>query len=296
MERIYARATVLRERAGSYSTPVEEQLAFDSIWGEVQAAQPGETVKYPRSPLRYPGGKSRAVQATLDLIPKSETRLFSPFVGGGSTELACSSRMTVCAADVFEPLVDFWQALQSDREDLADMVEQFFPIGRDDFYKLQKNYLKLDDRLERAAAFYVLNRSSFSGTTSSGGMSPGHPRFTRSAIQRLRDFRAPNFAVEWGDFRDTLPKYEDSFLYLDPPYLNGQALYGHKGGTHKGFDHEALADILTHRDRWIMSYNDSPEVRELYAGFDILTINWVYGMSKDKSSKEIVIVSHDFNR
>lgn len=296
MERTYTRATVLRELAGSYSTARPEQLTFQSIWGQLQASQYGESVKYPRSPLRYPGGKSRAVQAILDLIPHDETRLFSPFVGGGSIELACSSRMTVRAADVFAPLVDFWQVLQDDRDNLADMVEQYFPIGRDEFYQLQQGYLDLDDKLERAAAFYVLNRSSFSGTTLSGGMSPGHPRFTKSAIQRLRDFCAPNFSVELGDFRDTLPKYEEYFLYLDPPYLNGQALYGHKGGTHKGFDHEALADILTRRDRWIMSYNDSPEVRKLYAGFDVLTISWVYGMSKDKTSKEIVIVSRDFNR
>jgi len=295
MERSYTRPTVLRERAGGYSTAAPEQLSFDSVWGEIQASQEGEAVKYPRSPLRYPGGKSRAVQAILDLIPRSETRLFSPFVGGGSIELACSSRMKVCAADVFEPLVDFWQTLQSNREELANIVERYYPLSRDNFYKLQKAYVGISDQMERAAAFYVLNRCSFSGTTSSGGMSPDHPRFTRSAIQRLRDFRAPNFAVEWGDFRDTLPRYEDDFLYLDPPYLNGQALYGHKGGTHKGFDHESLADILSRRGRWIMSYNDSPEVRDLYRDFDILILNWVYGMSKDKSSKEIVIVSKDFN-
>jgi DNA adenine methylase len=147
--------------------------------------------------------------------------------------------------------------------------------------------------VERAAAFFVLNRSSFSGTTSSGGMSPGHPRFTQSAIDRLRTFHADNFHVECSDYRDVIPKHDDAFLYLDPPYMNGQALYGIKGDTHKGFDHRALADLLNKRERWIMSYNDSLEIRELYKEQPILSVEWIYGMSKNKQSNEILILSRD---
>jgi DNA adenine methylase len=72
-------------------------------------------------------------------------------------------------------------------------------------------------------------------------MSPGHPRFTESAIERLQKFEAKNFNVECADFRDVIQKHQDAFLYLDPPYLNGQALYGVKGDTHKQFEHGALA-------------------------------------------------------
>ena len=250
---------------------------------------------YPHSPLRYPGGKNRAVKLICSYIPANETQLCSPFLGGGSIELACSTKMMVHGYDVFGPLVDFWQVLLDNRELLAQRVEGYYPLPRTKFYELQRHCIHLEDKVERAAAFYVLNRSSFSGTTLSGGMSPGHPRFTESAIERLRSFKVKNFEVECADFREVIPKYDSAFLYLDPPYVNGQALYGVKGDTHKDFDHLALATLLLKRGRWIMSYNDCSTIRELYPDNPILSIKWVYGMSKNKQSSEVLIMSKDLS-
>lgn len=251
--------------------------------------------KFPRSPLRYPGGKSRAVKSIYSIIPAHETKLCSPFLGGGSIELACTTKMQVYGADIFEPLTAFWRVLLKQPERLANRVEQYYPLTRANFYYHQKRFIHLTDEVEQAAAFFVLNRSSFSGTTLSGGMSPGHPRFTPSAIERLRSFKVDNFQVERADYRDVIPKHDDAFLYLDPPYWNGQALYGVKGSTHKTFDHRALAKLLQERDRWLMSYNDCPEVRELYKDNSIVSIEWIYGMSKDKQSKEVLIASRDLD-
>ncbi|MBT9141979.1 MAG: Modification methylase DpnIIA [Dehalococcoidia bacterium] len=249
--------------------------------------------KIPQSPLRYPGGKNRAIKAICAYIPPNETKLCSPFLGGASIELACTSRMQVYGYDVFSPLVDFWQTLLEGPDLLADRVEQYYPLSKSDFYDLQKHCVNLENEIERAAAFYVLNRSSFSGTTLSGGMSPDHPRFTKSSIERLRAFKADNFHVECADFREALPKHKDAFLYLDPPYLNRQALYGMRGDMHKSFNHQALADLLHKRDRWIMSYNDQNEIRELYKDYPILSVEWAYHMSKNKQSSEILILSKD---
>ena len=248
---------------------------------------------YPRSPLRYPGGKSRAVSAICSYIPENERILCSPFLGGASVELACTLKMEVKGYDIFGPLVCFWQELIKNPNQLADCVARYYPLSRNKFYDLQKHYVSLSNKLERAAAFYVLNRSSYSGTTLSGGISPGHPRFTRSSIERLRNFKVNNFEIECTDFRNAIAKNTDAFLYLDPPYANRQSLYGLKGDTHRGFDHQTLADILHQRGRWIMSYNDCQLIRELYEDYPILSIDWSYGMSKNKQSNEILILSKD---
>ncbi len=252
--------------------------------------------KFPRSPLRYPGGKSRAIKRLYECIPPDETKLCSPFLGGGSFELACTMKMEVHAADIFEPLATFWRVLLTDRERLAERVDEYLrQMTRAKFYSLQKRFTTLEDDIERAAAFFALNRSSFSGTTLSGGMSPGHPRFTPSAVERLRSFRVDKdrFRVEHADYQDFIAKHDDAFLYLDPPYMIKQGLYGIKGDTHKAFDHRALAELLSKRDRWLMSYNDHPDVRTLYKDYEIVPIEWLYGMSKDKRSKEILILSPD---
>lgn len=270
-----------------------EQIVARLIDGEPQ----GEFIEFPkvfpRSPLRYPGGKSRAIKSIYSCIPSYETKLCSPFLGGASIELACTTRMKVYGSDIFEPLVAFWRILLANPELLIERVKSYYPLSKAKFYNLQKRYINLVDEVEQAAAFFVLNRTSFSGTTLSGGMSPGHPRFTKSAIERLYNFKANNFEVECADYKDVIPKHKDSFLYLDPPYMNGQNLYGIRGDTHKGFNHLALSELLHKRDRWIMSYNDCEAIRKLYKNNPILSIEWIYGMSKNKQSNEILVLSPD---
>ena len=137
----------------------------------------------------------------------------------------------------------------------------------------------------------MLNRCSFSGTTLSGGMSPGHPRFTQSAIDRLKNFRCASLKVRRADYKVALRENPDMMAYLDPPYLISDTLYGDKGDTHKGFDHAGLAEILRKRGKWVLSYNDCPDIRELYRHARILEPEWAYGMSNGKKSEELLIIS-----
>ena len=218
-----------------------------------------------RSPLRYPGGKSRAVAQLLPFFPEQPGELCSPFIGGGSLELALAARgWRVHGYDALGPLVDFWQCLLTTPQALADEVERYHPLSRERFYRLQEE--RFESQLERAAVFYVLNRASFSGSTMSGGMSPGHPRFTKSSIERLRSFTAPTVTVEQADFRDSIPKHPTATIYADPPYPDAKSLYGRRGDLHDGFDHDGLRELLRSRDNWVLSCSDCPQVRRMYEG------------------------------
>lgn len=271
---------------------VEEPNLFEN------SRNPSENIELEysyRSPLRYPGGKTRGVEFITRFFPKNLDKLLSPFFGGGSVELATASKGTkVYGYDLFPPLVEFWQCLTAQPNELAERVEKYFPLSKDKFYQLQQTQTKFKTKLERAAVFYVLNRSSFSGATLSGGMSPDHPRFTHTSIERLKDFYNPNIKIQKSDFRNSLLKHPFTFTYLDPPYLIKSSLYGKKGNTHRDFDHEGLAEILKTREHWLLSYNDCDDIRDLYAGFHIITPNWKYGMSNDKTSKEVLIFSKNF--
>lgn len=198
--------------------------------------------------------------------------------------------MRVYGSDAFAPLVAFWRQALTQPQRLADRVAAYHPLSKPDFYALQASLAGLADPLEQAAAFFVLNRASFSGTTLSGGMSPGHGRFNPAAIGRLRAFRARNLRVRRADYRTAISAHADKLLYLDPPYANGGKLYGTKGDMHEGFDHAELAALLKQRRRWILSYNQSELIERLYASYDIIEPQWSYGMNGDKQSKEVLII------
>ena len=250
----------------------------------------------PKSPLRYAGGKTRGAAEICGFIPDDARYLCSPFIGGGSVEILCAARgMRVSGFDNYAPLVEFWQCLLGSPKRLAGIVREYFPLKREQFYELQHSHGQIRSKYRRAAIYYVINRCSFSGVTMSGGMSPGHPRFTESAIRRLEEFRISNMTVELADFKASISECDDesAILYLDPPYMTAQGLYGMRGDMHRRFDHKALAAILQRRDGWILSYNNTKAVRDLYAGCYFHYPQWKYGMSNDKDSREILIISQD---
>jgi len=249
-----------------------------------------------KSPLRYPGGKSRGAEAITSYFPEGIKEILSPFFGGGSVELLMATKgVTVLGFDLFKPLVEFWECLLAKPLLLARAVEKWYPLSKEAFYQLQQEQVGLRTKIERAAAFYVINRSSFSGASLSGGTSPGHPRFTLSSIQRLRDFTNPNVVVEAAHFTQSLLRHKNVFAYLDPPYAIECVLYGKRGNTHKNFNHQELCHILRQRSSWVLSYNDCPLVRDLYRGYRTIIPSWKYGMSANKSSNEVLIFSSDLS-
>jgi len=263
-----------------------------------------------KTPLRYPGGKSRAVKHILPYIPEDVPRLCSPFFGGGSVELAIAQRGSeVFGYDKMKQLVWFWQALCADNNRLADEVEKLqeqYQIRsgemvtgcvKESFHQYRDD-LKTDSFMfsyERAAKYYVINRASFSGATFSGGWSEraSYARFTESSVQRLRDFKAKNFRVDYADFEHAIWAHPQAFLYLDPPYMlegSQNSLYGVDGNLHDSFEHERLHRLLKRRTDWVMSYNDCSQIRDMYCDNKIIEAEWSYGMNKSKKSSEVIIL------
>ena len=261
-----------------------------------------------RSPLRYPGGKQRAAKRIADLFPSdSPLRIASPFFGGGSVELELASRgHTIVGSDFFAPVAAFWQQLKNNRDDLHSVAMEWEPrMNKVQFYKLQE---QLRQELAQpkpcfkrlAWLFFVINRSSFSGATLSGGMATGD-RFNENAVNRLLPVDLSKIEVRHGDYWNQLfdrkrRRFRFDAVYADPPYcLEVSKLYGDQGSTHESFDHERFAKHMNwcskQGARVVISYNDCPTVRELFKGWTFRDISWKYGMNTSKQSNEVLITN-----
>lgn len=242
--------------------------------------------------LRYPGGKTKAVNILKKYIPIGCTDICSPFFGGGSFEIYCSfNGIKIHGSDNFYPLVCFWKSVLTNRTVLIEIIKSFYPLDKTNFYRLQKTIHELHDVTLIGAIFYVLNRSSFSGTGLSGGMSIGHPRFTLKQIERIKEFTA-QFEIEHCSFEKQINR-TPHLIYADPPYLINQNLYGSNGDLHKNFNHSLLAEQLNKRGNFILSYNNHEKIKEMYSNHIFYYPEWKYGMGNNKNSTEILIISND---
>lgn len=252
-----------------------------------------------KSPLRYPGGKTRAVKQLYTVLKSNfphQKHIISPFFGGGSFELFLHEEgYVVVGNDLFKPLTVFWNVVKTDANGLATKVESEMPITKEKFYFLRESLPTLTDPYEIAKAFYIVNRCSFSGATFSGGFSKdaAENRLNTSAIKRLREVNLDSITINSMDCIEFLKEYPETTLtviYADPPYYIDSYIYGMRGDMHESFDHKKFADEIKKRSDWMISYNDCPYIRSLYQGCRIIHAEWSYGMNKSKKSSEIIIL------
>ena len=266
-----------------------------------------------KSPLRYPGGKSRAVETIAKLIPDFD-EFREPFLGGGSVFVYVKQRFPdkkYWINDLYSELYKFWEMTQKDVDTLIAKVYEWkgkYPIGKELFNFLNENHEKFND-LEKAAAFFVYNRITFSGTTLSGGYSEGAftGRFTESSIKRLNALREVinGSLITNSDYEELLKKEgENVFIFLDPPYYSAtkSALYGKNGDLHKSFNHKRFAENMKNCEhKWLITYDDSEYIRNLFSFAHITPWNLTYGMrnvteNSDQTGKELFISNYTLKK
>jgi DNA adenine methylase len=264
----------------------------------------GNKNKYKRSrtaPIRYAGGKSLAVGHIIEMLPNNIKKVISPFIGGGSVEVAVSRELDieVVGYDIFDVLVNFWNVLINGREDLYKELKKLKPNKEE--YEKVKGKLKAHWKKEKLikdkvklAAYYYFNHNLSYGPGFLGWPSSVYlnkKRYERM-VGKLKDFDPKNLKVKCGDFEEAFKKYPNDFFYCDPPYFIGNDSKMFRGiypmrnipVHHNGFNHEKLKKLLdNHKGGFILSYNNCDDIRRMYKKYKQTFPKWQYTMGQGET-------------
>tara|TARA_B100001250_G_C19704160_1_gene746162 strand:- start:326 stop:1174 length:849 start_codon:yes stop_codon:yes gene_type:complete len=277
-------------------------------------------VKALKTPLRYPGGKSRACTKLAQFFPdlNNYSEFREPFLGGGSVALYVSKlypHLDIWVNDLYVPLIIFWQQLQHDGQKMQDAlwsIKNMHPdrdTARELFIKAKENVNdEKQSPFDRAVNFFIINKCSFSGLGESSSFSPqaSESNFSFRGIEKLAEYGRliENWKITNLDWRELITDDKKAFIYLDPPYDIKHNLYGKKGDMHKGFDHDDFASVCDNfTSPQLISYNSNQLVRDRFTDWNAAEFDHTYTMRsvgeymKDQQErKELLVFNYEHPR
>jgi DNA adenine methylase len=238
---------------------------------------------------------------------------YEPYAGGASVSLNLLRMGFVDKVVLIErdPLVyAFWHSVFNATDALCATIEAC-PVTLETWHNLQATRAVEDPAkstytfLQLGFAGLFFNRTNFSGIIGAGPIGGQaqtstykiNCRFNKAAL--IRQIRAASLlahrvSVHFGDALTFLRKNAAnistsfSFVYIDPPYYTqGRRLYRH---YYTDADHAALAAYITSQGYpWLVSYDDHPRIRELYALKQMQPIYLDYKVKSSRTAQELVI-------
>jgi DNA adenine methylase len=269
-----------------------------------------------KTPIRYAGGKSRAIKIISPYLD-NEKKIISPFMGGGSLEVNWASKgIEVIGYDLFDALVNFWDMLLNNKDELVKVLKTITPT-LEEYNRIKEILMRWENTQEMlkewktdhykrdevisldsitAAAYYYFNHNTSYGPGYLGWGSSVYMKEDKwnNMIKNIDKFNGPTLSVRQGSFENVLPNHMEDTLYLDPPYYlekDGDnkmfaGVYPMKNIPihHDGFNHELLRDLLLkHKGKFVLSYNNCETIREYYKDFEQVFPTWNYSMGNGET-------------
>ena len=274
------------------------------------------SLKSYKTPLRYPGGKSRACKKMEPFFPdlRYYDVYYEPFLGGGSVALHITKKypkLKIVVNDLYEPLYNFWLQLQVNGDYIHEELQQLksrFPdrgSARGLFEDAKEKLYDLDiSDKDRAVCFYIINKCSFSGLTESSSFSEqaSDANFSMRGIDKLPVYSKliKDWFITNVDYHHLLGDKEKTFVYLDPPYDIKDNLYGRKGSMHKKFDHDDFAKCCEiYNSEMLISYNSDQLVKDRFKDWNCAEFDLTYTMRSvgeymrnQKTRKELLLFNY----
>ena len=277
-----------------------------------------DPLKALKTPLRYPGGKSRACTKMDPYFPdlREYVEFREPFLGGGSVALHVTKKyphLKITVNDLYEPLVNFWVTLQTFGNELTDKLRDYKsthpePVSAKELFLNSKEVINKSgvESIERAAAFYIVNKCSFSGLTESSSFSQqaSISNFSMRGIEKLPEYSdlISSWHINGYSYEYLMENnmHDGIFMYLDPPYDIKDNLYGRKGSMHSGFDHDKFAaDCDKYDIPMLISYNSDQLVKDRFKNWNAAEFALTYTMRSvgeymrdQKERKELLLFNY----
>jgi DNA adenine methylase len=248
-------------------------------------------------PLSYLGGKNRVAQKIIALIP-DHTCYIEPFAGGAQVLFHKQPSKSEVLNDLDEDVFNFLRVCQLHHQELVRYL-QFCTASRKWFELFQQQDPKTLSDIQRAARFFYLQKNCYGGLIKRQHFAvsiqdgPNYNPHRIPMVLHLAHERLLNVQLECLPYQEILRKYDrpSTFFYLDPPYF-GLPYYKFNFNEQ---DYVELAVLLKGlKGKFLLSLNDKPEVREIFAEFNIRGLTFAYSSQRKtgKTYKEVLISNY----
>ena len=222
--------------------------------------------------ISWIGGKRLLRKRILAEFPEEGTyKRYIEVFGGAGWVLFAKDRHAVMEVynDVNGNLVNLFRCVKYHPDELQKELDWIL-MSREMFFDAIQESRGLTD-IQKAARFWISLKESFGSDGSSFGV---RPKNMQKAVEFLREAsaRLQSVVIEAVDFEQLLKTYDrpDALIYLDPPYFEAEKYYPDRFNPD---DHIRLRDALKRiKGKFVLSYNDCPEIRELYKAYNIIAV------------------------
>ena len=282
------------------------------------------SLKSLKTPLRYPGGKSKAIKTLSQWYPKIISEYREPFIGGGSIAIDVTKSnpdIPVWINDLYVPLYNFWVQLRDRGEELSERVREEkqntldegdkdkITASAKELFNKYKEEIDTYDDFEKAVAFFIMNKCSYSGLTENSTFSQtaSNSNFSLVGADKLEEFSMliQHWKITNIDYSEVMNAdgSDDTFVFLDPPYDIKDFLYGKNREMHKSFDHNLFAEnVYKCKHNFMITYNVNHRLMQMYAAYELNFWNLRYSMAhrgekgtEDNVKQELLITNYNIN-
>jgi DNA adenine methylase len=252
-----------------------------------------------KTPFAYMGNKSTIVDWVISYFPPAYTKMRYVEVFGGTGRVLMEKLPSEVEIynDFNSHLTNFFEVLRSHKEEFFEQLDQLV-ISEDLYNYFYKEIDNSPNDIERAVRYFYIMSFCHKGKFNGGFSVIADPNYThklqtKKATLEYISRRLKNVLITNKSYEKIVSanNTEDTFLYLDPPYVNTESYYQKLAGQFTQQDHIKLRDLLkAHKGTFLLSYEADPFVADLYSDFLILGKN-KYRPGKGSSAEEVLVTN-----